>query len=92
MRKIVLAVSCVLAMASVFLVAPEAVTAQAQARAAQISIQDALRIATDKGIRDIREVELTRNRWEIEGRDARGRRVEVYIDARSGQILKIELK
>lgn len=43
-----------------------------------------------KGYRDFREVELDDGKYEVEGRDAEGREVEIDVDARSGAILKVE--
>lgn len=46
-----------------------------------------------QGYSDIREIERKSERlFEVKARDASGQRVELYIDARSGEILKREVK
>ena len=42
------------------------------------------------GYTEIRKVERERGRYEVEGRDAQGERVELYVDARTGEVLKAE--
>ena len=44
-----------------------------------------LRIA---GYSDFAEVEREKGRYEVKGRDAEGRRVELYVDARDGKVLE----
>lgn len=59
--------------------------------AADISIEQAIAIAREHGMQVIREVELDDGKWEIEGRDAEGREIEIDIDARTGEVLEVEL-
>ena len=47
-------------------------------------------MAFDKGIATIKEIELDDGVWEVEGSDDSGHEVEMEVDARSGEIVKIE--
>jgi len=49
-------------------------------------------LAFDKGIVDIKEIEFDDDDgvWEIEGRDATGRKIEIDVDAGTGKIVKIK--
>jgi hypothetical protein len=60
--------------------------AAAQAPAATLSLGEIESKLTAQGI-TIREVELRSLVAEIEGRDAQGRKVELLVDRRSGEIL-----
>ncbi len=45
------------------------------------------------GYQDIREIERKSDKlYEIEARDASGAKVELYVDARTGEVLKVESK
>lgn len=55
-----------------------------------VSAQDAVWIARSAGLIHVAGVECDDGRWEVEGRDARGRDMEVEIDRRTGHILDIE--
>lgn len=57
---------------------------------ADITAEDAIRIARDNGVATVMEVDRDDGKWEIEGRDGDGREIEVDIDATSGAVLKIE--
>lgn len=57
---------------------------------AEISAEEAIRIAQENGVVTVTEVDRDTNKWEIEGRDADGREIEVDIDATSGAVLKVE--
>jgi uncharacterized membrane protein YkoI len=50
----------------------------------------ALEIAAAQGVARVREVELRRGVWKVEGFTAQGRAVEVEIDAHSGEVVKRE--
>lgn len=70
-------------------------TAQAsdQVRLAQsdaVSREQAIEIAKNNGLVTLRDVDREVGRWEIEGRDESGRRIEIYIGSRSGEVLKLE--
>lgn len=80
-----------------FLVAASALASTAQAsgqvRLAQsdaISREQAIEIAKKSGLAIVRDVDREVGRWEIEGRDENGRRIEVYVGSRSGEVLKVE--
>jgi len=49
-------------------------------------------MAFDKGIATIKEIELDDGVWEVEGRDDSGHKVEMEVDARSGEIVKMRRK
>lgn len=57
---------------------------------ADITAEDAIRIARENGVATVTEVDRDGGKWEIEGRDAEGREIEVDIDATSGAVLKVE--
>jgi hypothetical protein len=49
-------------------------------------------MAFDKGIATIKEIELDDGIWEVEGRDESGHKIEMKVDARSGEIVKLRRK
>ncbi len=55
-----------------------------------ITAEQAIEIAKQQGLVTVEEVERDDGKWEVEGKDVSGREIEVDIDARSGQIVKIE--
>lgn len=57
---------------------------------AQLTIDDARRIAGENGMKTFKELKLDDGRWEAEGRDGAGREMEIEIHARTGAVLKIE--
>ena len=69
-----------------------AATLPAAAAAGRLSIEDVRAMAFDKGFATIREIELDDGVWEVEGRDGSGHKVEMEVDARSGQIVKMRRK
>jgi uncharacterized membrane protein YkoI len=62
----------------------------AAALAAYVDIEQIRFMAFDKGIVKLDKVELDDGVWEVEGEDARGREIEMKVDARSGRIIKLE--
>jgi uncharacterized membrane protein YkoI len=50
----------------------------------------AVDIARTVGVIRVEEVECDDGTWEIEGRDIRGREMEVEIDPRTGRILDVD--
>jgi uncharacterized membrane protein YkoI len=62
----------------------------APASAQPVTIEDVRGIAFAKGIVKIEQVELDDGVWEVEGIDASGQEIEMKIEARSGQIIKLE--
>jgi uncharacterized membrane protein YkoI len=68
--------------------APLALSAAARAH---LTVEDIMRaIAFDKGVKDIKQIELDHGIWKIEGRDATGHKIEIEVDAQSGEIVKIK--
>jgi uncharacterized membrane protein YkoI len=57
---------------------------------AEITIEEVIAIARDNGMETFREVERDDGRWEVEGRDADGRELEIYIHAETGEVLGVE--
>jgi hypothetical protein len=55
-----------------------------------ISMQDALGVATDIGLVTVSDTEFAGNEWQIEGRDASGRYMEVDVDATTGDVLNVD--
>ena len=51
-----------------------------------ISMQVALRVATDLGLTTVSHTEFTGEQWEIQGRDTSGRYMTVYVDANTGEV------
>lgn len=54
-------------------------------REGDISIAQAIEIATSRGLVVIRSIEFDDGRWEVEGRNAAGEEVEFKIDDAAGQ-------
>ena len=55
-----------------------------------VTVEDVRAIAFDKGIVEIKEIELDDGLWEVEGWDPDGRKVEMKVDAGPGAVVKIE--
>ncbi|MGE8942108.1 PepSY domain-containing protein [Leptospira interrogans] len=55
-----------------------------------ITAEQAIEIAKQQGLVTVEEVERDDGKWEVEGKDISGREIEVDIDARSGQVVKVE--
>jgi uncharacterized membrane protein YkoI len=53
-------------------------------------MQDALGVATDIGLVTVSDTEFAGNEWQIEGRDASGRYMEVDVDATTGDVLNVD--
>jgi len=51
-----------------------------------VSMQIALRVATDLGLSTVSYTELIGDRWEIQGRDTSGRYMTLYVDAKTGEV------
>ena len=56
----------------------------------KVSEQQARQIATDRGVVKFTEVEQDDGKWEIEGRDKDGRKIEIDIHGQSGEVTKFE--
>ncbi len=57
---------------------------------ALLGLRQVITTLTDQGYSAFTEIEFENGRYEIEATDANGRRVEVYVDAATGVILKSE--
>jgi hypothetical protein len=55
----------------------------------QISMEAALNVATNIGVMTISNTEFLGDEWQIEGRDRTGRWMEVYVDARTGDVRNV---
>ncbi len=53
-----------------------------------LSIEEIARRVRDQGYTDIEEIERKRGIYEVEARDLDGVRVELYVDSRTGEILR----
>lgn len=56
----------------------------------QISMQAALDVATDLGVATVSHTNFLGDEWQVEGRDIRGRWIEVYVDARTGDVRNVD--
>ena len=83
MRHVIISVVTALAIGT-------AMPAMAQDSGGQISMQVALDVATDLGVMTVSHTEFQGDQWEIEGRDGRGRWMEVYIDSRTGEVRHVD--
>ncbi|MBR0796768.1 PepSY domain-containing protein [Bradyrhizobium jicamae] len=83
MRKFVLPIVAVLALGA-------ATPAMAYDSGDQFSMQAALDVATDMGMMTVSYTQFLGDEWEIEGRDGRGRWMQVYIDSRTGQVRNVD--
>ncbi|WP_027553531.1 PepSY domain-containing protein [Bradyrhizobium sp. Cp5.3] len=83
MRKLVLPAIVAIGLGS-------AVPAMAYDTGDQISMQVALDVATDIGVVTVSHTNFLGDEWEIDGRDRTGRWMEVYVDARTGDVRNVE--
>ncbi|HEY9567476.1 MAG TPA: PepSY domain-containing protein [Thalassobaculum sp.] len=65
-------------------------TATAPATPAMLPVETVLQQLGAQGYRDFTGFELDDGKYEVEGRDAEGRGVEIDVDAKTGEILKVE--
>ena len=56
----------------------------------QISMQAALDVATDLGVMTVSNTQFLGDEWQIEGRDYRGRWIEVYVDSQTGAVRNVD--
>lgn len=56
----------------------------------QISMQVALDVASDLGVATVSHTDFLGDEWEIDGRDRTGRWMEVYVDARTGDVRNVD--
>jgi uncharacterized membrane protein YkoI len=57
-----------------------------------LTIDDVRPMAFNKGISTIKEIELDDGVWEVDGRDDSGHKIEMEVDAQSGEIVKMRRK
>ena len=55
----------------------------------RLTIDDVRNMALDRGVVTIKEIELDHGVWEVQGRDAGGHKIEMKVDALSGEIVKM---
>lgn len=55
-----------------------------------VSLEQAIQIAREAGMARVTETDCDDGKWEIEGRHADGREMEVDVSARTGRILDID--
>jgi predicted small secreted protein len=55
-----------------------------------ISMQQALRVATNIGLVTVAHTQFAGYEWQIEGRDISGRYMEVDVDATTGAVLNVD--
>ncbi|MBW6397310.1 PepSY domain-containing protein [Roseomonas sp. HJA6] len=55
-----------------------------------ITAEEAIRIAREAGIAWLAKVECDDGRWEVEGRDASDRRIEVKVNPVDGRVVQVE--
>ena len=67
-----------------------AVKQKAERATPMMSIGQAIAIAEERGLTDIREIERERRGYEMEARNAEGRPVELFIDGWTGEIVEWE--
>lgn len=68
---------------------PPAPAASTPAAAPAMGMPDVIELLRQRGYTDIREIERKGPKlYEVDARDSGGRRVELVIDARSGEILR----
>jgi len=83
MRKLILPAIIALGLGS-------AAPAMAYDTGDQVSMQAALDVATDLGVVTISDTNFLGDEWQIEGRDIRGRWMEVDVDARTGDVRNVD--
>ncbi|SFO53989.1 Peptidase propeptide and YPEB domain-containing protein [Bradyrhizobium sp. Ghvi] len=83
MRKLILPAIIALGLGS-------AAPAMAYDTGDQVSMQAALDAATDLGVVTVSDTNFLGDEWQIEGRDIRGRWMEVDVDARTGDVRNVD--
>lgn len=67
-----------------------AVGAKPAGESTELPLDQVLARLRTAGYSDIREVEHEGGQYEVESQDAQGQRVELYLDARTGEVMKEE--
>jgi uncharacterized membrane protein YkoI len=83
------------AFATLFLAAMPAMAQNPPAASARdcqggIDLTRAAEIGREAGVIQVSKVECDDGKWEVEGRDAQGREIEVEVDPRDGRVLKTD--
>jgi hypothetical protein len=60
------------------------------AAAQPVNIDEVRDMAFELGIVKLKEIELDDGVWEVEGKDARGREIEMEVEAVTGRIIKLK--
>jgi uncharacterized membrane protein YkoI len=60
------------------------------AAAQPVEIDEVRDMAFERGIVKLKEIELDDGIWEVEGKDARGRKIEMEVEADTGRIIKLK--
>lgn len=66
--------------------------AVAASQPAAMSVQALQARLTAAGYRDVEKIERKRGKYEVKAIDPKGQRVELYVDAQTGEIVKTEVK
>lgn len=82
MRKYILALAAAISLGA-------AAPAIAYDSGSLLSMHDALDVAFNAGLTSVSDAEFAGNEWQIDGRDAVGRYMEVDVDATTGAVLNI---
>lgn len=56
----------------------------------EVKESEAIEIAVEEGLADVREVKARRGVWKIEGTDKDGVKIEIEIDGNTGEVVKVE--
>ncbi|ABA03825.1 hypothetical protein Nwi_0558 [Nitrobacter winogradskyi Nb-255] len=82
MRKYILALAAAISLGA-------AAPAVAYDSGSLLSMHDALDVALNAGLISVSDAEFAGYEWQIDGRDAAGRYMEVDVDATTGAVLNI---
>ena len=87
------AIAAVLAAAAMAVAAQTTPSAATATAAAPMNFQQVVERIVAQGYADVREIERKSDKlYEIDAHDAKGRRVELTVDARSGEVLREKVK
>lgn len=56
----------------------------------RVTVDEVRDMAFAKGIVTLKEIELDHSIWKVEGRDGTGHKIEIEMEAGSGEIVKIK--
>lgn len=62
--------------------------AESSAEKTELSMEQVIAKVKEQGYSDISEIEREDGRYCVEARDAEGKKVEIYVDAKTGEIVK----